>query len=257
METLTSATIKRIHSEIKEILDSPIEGIKVIPPEDDIRELNAIVYGPEGTPYESGQFKMKLKFGSDYPLNPPKGFFLTKIFHPNVADTGSNTGEICVNTLKKDWKNNPDLKHVLMSIRCLLIAPNPESALNAEAGQLLLENYDSYASRAKLFTSIHATKPLTKDIVITTQTPPATVSVSVSLSNSSSNVSLTSSSESISPSPQEAKENSDTNSSESKEPKDPKKKVNKPTDKTPTTTTTTKKTLTANDKKKSFKKIVK
>jgi ubiquitin-conjugating enzyme E2 S len=34
--------------------------------------------------------------------------------------------------------------------------PNPESALNEEAGKLLLENYDEYASRAKLYTEVHA-----------------------------------------------------------------------------------------------------
>lgn len=38
----------------------------------------------------------------------------------------------------------------------MLIVPNPESALNEEAGKLLLEQYDDYARRAKLFTSIHA-----------------------------------------------------------------------------------------------------
>jgi len=39
-----------------------------------------------------------------------------------------------------------------------LIAPNPESALNEEAGKLLLEDYESYFKHAKLMTSIHATK---------------------------------------------------------------------------------------------------
>lgn len=34
--------------------------------------------------------------------------------------------------------------------------PNPESALNEEAGKLLLENYDEYFSRAKLYTEVHA-----------------------------------------------------------------------------------------------------
>ncbi len=38
------------------------------------------------------------------------GFFLSKIFHPNV----SKTGEICVNTLKKDWKEELGIKHVLL-----------------------------------------------------------------------------------------------------------------------------------------------
>jgi len=38
------------------------------------------------------------------------GFFLTKIFHPNVA----SNGEICVNTLKKDWKPDLGVKHILL-----------------------------------------------------------------------------------------------------------------------------------------------
>ena len=37
------------------------------------------------------------------------GYFLTKIFHPNI----SKTGEICVNTLKKDWKADLGVGHVL------------------------------------------------------------------------------------------------------------------------------------------------
>lgn len=43
-----------------------------------------------------------------------------------------------------------------MVIRCLLIEPYPESALNEEAGKLLLEDYEGYAKHAKLMTSIHA-----------------------------------------------------------------------------------------------------
>lgn len=35
---------------------------------------------------------------------------MTKIFHPNVADNG----EICVNTLKKDWKSDLGIGHILL-----------------------------------------------------------------------------------------------------------------------------------------------
>ena len=38
----------------------------------------------------------------------------------------------------------------------MLIHPNPESALNEEAGRLLLEQYEDYEARAKLMTEIHA-----------------------------------------------------------------------------------------------------
>lgn len=98
---------------------------------------------------------MKLVLGKNFPSEPPKGFFLTKIFHPNVA----SNGEICVNTLKKDWKAELGIKHILLTIKCLLIVPNPESALNEEAGKLLLEQYEDYSTRAKLYTEIHA-KPM-------------------------------------------------------------------------------------------------
>uniref|UniRef100_A0A803NE65 UBC core domain-containing protein n=1 Tax=Chenopodium quinoa TaxID=63459 RepID=A0A803NE65_CHEQI len=46
-------------------------------------------------------------------------------------------------------------------IRCLLIEPFPESALNEQAGKMLLENYEEYARLARLYTGIHA-KPKSK-----------------------------------------------------------------------------------------------
>ena len=46
----------------------------------------------------------------------------------------------------------------MQTIKCLLIDPNPESALNEEAGKLLLEAYDEYAKHARLWTTIHAQK---------------------------------------------------------------------------------------------------
>lgn len=88
---------------------------------------------------------------SFYRATPP-GLFLTKIFHPNV----SPAGEICVNTLKKDWQPEHTLAHVLQVIHCLLIVPFPESSLNDEAGKLIMESYDEYAKKARLMTSIHA-----------------------------------------------------------------------------------------------------
>ncbi len=55
--------------------------------------------------------------GKNFPSEPPKGFFITKIFHPNVA----KNGEICVNTLKKDWKTNYGLKHILLVSISMLV----------------------------------------------------------------------------------------------------------------------------------------
>ena len=65
----------------------------------------------EDTPYVEGSFHVKLVLSQDFPNSPPRGFFLTKIYHPNV----SSTGDICVNTLKKDWTPTTTLVHVLQA----------------------------------------------------------------------------------------------------------------------------------------------
>jgi ubiquitin-conjugating enzyme E2 S len=52
----------------------------------------------------------------------------------------------------------PSLAYIslLQTVKCLLIVPNAESALNEEAGKLLLEQYEYYSQRAKMMTEIHA-----------------------------------------------------------------------------------------------------
>lgn len=108
------------------------------------------------TPYAGGVFRVRLVLGREFPSAPPRAFFLTKLFHPNVAP---DSGEVCVNTLKRDWRPELGLEHALLAVKCLLIAPNAESALNADAAALLRDKYDDYFARAKLLTEIHAGAP--------------------------------------------------------------------------------------------------
>jgi hypothetical protein len=54
------------------------------------------------------------------------GYFLTKIFHPNVA----KNGEICVNTLKKDWKEDLGFRHILL-VRSSSPLPPPHTHLQS------------------------------------------------------------------------------------------------------------------------------
>lgn len=61
-------------------------------------EVHAEIEGPVGTPYSGYFFELKLVLSGDFPNSPPRGFFLSKIYHPNVNPT---SGDICVNTLKK------------------------------------------------------------------------------------------------------------------------------------------------------------
>ena len=151
-ENLSPQVLNGIAREMRKMMTKPPEGIKIIVNEENITDIQAELSGPVGTPYEGGVFRIKLVLSSYFPASPPRGFFLTKIFHPNVA----TNGDICVNTLKKDWKSTHGISHILSVVRCLLIVPFPESALNAEASKMFLESYDDYAKRARMLTGIHA-----------------------------------------------------------------------------------------------------
>ncbi|KAH8077390.1 ubiquitin-conjugating enzyme/RWD-like protein [Cristinia sonorae] len=150
---VTPAAMRRLMREITQLQTSPPEGIRVVAGEDNMLDVTGIIEGPEGTPYAGGYFRIKFNFTEEFPAAPPKCRFISKIFHPNV----SSAGEICVNTLKKDWNSSYGIGHILVTVKCLLIYPNPESALDEEAGKLLLEDYESYCARARLITSVHCT----------------------------------------------------------------------------------------------------
>jgi ubiquitin-conjugating enzyme E2 S len=123
---------------------------------DDLTQLAVLVTGADGTPYSAGVWRLHLRIPTDYPKSPPKATFKTRIYHPNVDE---KTGAVCLETLKRDWDPKLTLKDILVTISCLLIQPNPDSALNAAAGSLIQEDYEAFSRQARLMTSIHAPIP--------------------------------------------------------------------------------------------------
>lgn len=145
--------IKILWRQQQELLKKSPEYVTPIINNEDPLDIQIDLEGPKATPYENGIFRVKLVIPNDFPVSAPKGYFMTKIFHPNISEKG----EICVNTLKKDW--NPrqwSLYNLFEVIKCLLIVPFPQSALNEEAGKIFMENYDEYFKIAKMYTKIYA-----------------------------------------------------------------------------------------------------
>lgn len=80
------------------------------------------------TPFEDGTFKLVLTFEESYPNKPPHVKFLSRMFHPNVY----NTGELCLDILQNRWSPTYDVAAILTSIQSLLHDPNPNrSAVSA------------------------------------------------------------------------------------------------------------------------------
>lgn len=81
----SSAAIKRLTIEYKQLSTDPNSLFPAVGPisEDNYLEWEALLPGPDGTPFEGGVFSARLSFPASYPLEPPTMRFEPPIFHPN------------------------------------------------------------------------------------------------------------------------------------------------------------------------------
>lgn len=79
----TSTAKVRLMKDLARIEKEGDDGILASPSENNLFNWDAMVFGPENTPWEGGMFKLQLVFTEEYPIKPPKIRFLSKVFHPN------------------------------------------------------------------------------------------------------------------------------------------------------------------------------
>ena len=53
-----SAAQRRLMQDFIRIQEDPVEGVSGAPVENDIMIWNAVIFGPHGTPFEDGTFKL-------------------------------------------------------------------------------------------------------------------------------------------------------------------------------------------------------
>ena len=112
-----SSAVRALHLELKKLTEEPVEGFLVNVPDDcNLFEWDVAIFGPPGTHYEGGYFKVSkenrgtrevwrshfcgellgnfflfltqahMSFPQDYPYSPPTFRFLTKMWHPNIYE---------------------------------------------------------------------------------------------------------------------------------------------------------------------------
>ncbi len=110
-----------------------------------IMAWQAVIFGPDDTPWEGGTFRLLLEFTEEYPNKPPLVKFITKMFHPNIY----SDGKICLDILQNQWSPIYDIAAVLTSIQSLLSDPNPASPANGEASNLFERDRREYTRRVR------------------------------------------------------------------------------------------------------------
>uniref|UniRef100_A0A0E0KZ92 E2 ubiquitin-conjugating enzyme n=1 Tax=Oryza punctata TaxID=4537 RepID=A0A0E0KZ92_ORYPU len=136
---------KRLMRDFKRLMQDPPAGISGAPQDNNIMLWNAVIFGPDDTPWDGGTFKLTLQFTEDYPNKPPTVRFVSRMFHPNIYADGS----ICLDILQNQWSPIYDVAAILTSIQSLLCDPNPNSPANSEAARLFSENKREYNRKVR------------------------------------------------------------------------------------------------------------
>jgi ubiquitin-protein ligase len=141
-------TLRRIVKEFENFQKDKPEGLSMKQVnENDAYKWHTIMVGPNGSDYESCKYLLSITYPYEYPFAPPIIKFLSPILHPNVNESG----EICLNILKKDdgWSPALPISKVLLSLQNLLMEPNPDSALNIDAVLEKRKNPEEFKSKVK------------------------------------------------------------------------------------------------------------
>lgn len=96
--------------------DDKTSGVKaVVVTEGNLRHLKGTIQGPMGTCYEGGVFDIDIEIPKQYPFEPPKMKFTTKIWHPNIS---SQTGAICLVSVCSPFEQKRYRHYFLFIIVC-------------------------------------------------------------------------------------------------------------------------------------------
>ncbi|CAD6885356.1 unnamed protein product [Tilletia controversa] len=153
--TSYSAAVKRLAIEYKQLSQDPEALFPAVGPisEENYLEWEALLPGPDGTPFENGVFSARLSFPSTYPLEPPVMKFEPPIFHPNVYPDGL----VCISILhaagddpnmyesaSERWSPVQSVEKVLLSVLSMLAEPNVESGANIDACKMYRDDPKGY-----------------------------------------------------------------------------------------------------------------
>jgi ubiquitin-protein ligase len=113
---MSNPITKRLLKEMKEIKERGVDGFSHVNVED-LRTVNFVCHGSEGTPFEGGQYVGKLILPKDYPHSPPTVMFLTPNgrFKPGEA--------ICTSISSyhpETWSSLLKIETVLISLRSFM-----------------------------------------------------------------------------------------------------------------------------------------
>jgi ubiquitin-conjugating enzyme E2 D/E len=145
--------LRRLQREFADLQRDPPANCTAGPADGaDFFKWEAMIFGPDDSPFKGGTFRLNIHFPSDYPFKPPIVTFQTKIYHPNINAAGG----ICLDILKGQWSPALSISKVLLSILSLLTDANPNDPLVPDIATQYKTNRAAYDATAHEWTRRYA-----------------------------------------------------------------------------------------------------
>lgn len=142
----------RLEKEKKDFKRNPLEWLRVQPEDNNPLIWQASIFGPSDSPYSGGQFPLSIHFPPEYPMQPPRIKFKTKIYHCDV----NSVGNIRLDILKDGWSPACSVRDALSAIYNLLKKPDPVHNLNVAIANLYNSNKTKHDLNAREWTRKYA-----------------------------------------------------------------------------------------------------
>ena len=130
--TLSHKTISRLMSDILGATSDDMKkvGIHYSPDESNMTNGHALIFGPDGTPYEGGAYIFSVKFPNRYPFEPPEIKTLVQDGHTRFNPNMYRDGKMCLSLLNTwhhgdKWSACQTLSSCLLSIQTAVLCEMP------------------------------------------------------------------------------------------------------------------------------------
>uniref|UniRef100_M8BJX2 Uncharacterized protein n=1 Tax=Aegilops tauschii TaxID=37682 RepID=M8BJX2_AEGTA len=141
--------MRRIRKELELLwTDPPAFCRPGLAPVTDLFHWEVVIDGPDGSPYAGGTFPVDVAYPKDYPFDPIKLTFRTKVYHPNIGPEG----KVALDIFGSEWRPSLTISTALLSAVSVLHDPLLDRPVRRDAARLCKRERGLFEHKARDWT---------------------------------------------------------------------------------------------------------